>query len=194
MLCTGVAGAASAEAPIEDELVIQTPVSAFIVDAVFKEFVRYAKEKWNITVKPNALHAGTPVSYERIVKWQGKPEADVFWGGESALFDKLAAQKLLTRLELSNEVWESIPGSIGKPKSIPLKDPARFWVGTALEIYGLVYHPRLLKRLGVPELKDWDDVLNPKLKGQIAQCTPAHSSHPLDHTARQGGNRSLEVS
>jgi iron(III) transport system substrate-binding protein len=40
----------------------------------------------------------------------------------------------------------------------------------------LVYHPRLLKRLGVPEIKDWDDVLNPKLKGQIAQCTPARSS------------------
>ena len=176
VLSAGVAGAASAEAPIEDELVIQTPVSAFIVDAVFKEFVRFAKEKWNITVKPNALHAGTPVSYERIVKWQGKPEADIFWGGESALFDKLAAQKLLTRLELSNEVWESIPASIGKPKSIPLKDPSRFWVGTALEIYGLVYHPRLLKRLGVPELKDWDDVLNPKLKGQVAQCTPVRSS------------------
>jgi len=176
VLSAGVAGAASAEAPIEDELVIQTPVSAFIVDSVFKEFVRYAKEKWNITIKPSAMHAGTPVSYEKIVKWQGKPEADIFWGGESALFDKLAAQKLLTRLELSNEVWESIPASIGKPKSIPLKDPSRFWVGTALEIYGLVYHPRLLKRLGVPELKDWDDVLNPKLKGQVAQCTPVRSS------------------
>ena len=176
VLSAGVAGAASTEAPIEDELVIQTPVSAFIVDAVFKEFVRFAKEKWNITVKPSAMHAGTPVSYEKIVKWQGKPEADIFWGGESALFDKLATQKLLTKLELSSEVWESIPASIGKPKSIPLKDPGRFWVGTALEIYGLVYHPRLLKRLGVPELKDWDDVLNPKLKGQVAQCTPARSS------------------
>ena len=176
VLIAGGAGVARAQPPIEDELVIQTPVSPFIVDSVFKDFVRYAKEKWNITIKPNALYAGTPLSYERIVKWQGKPEADIFWGGESALFDKLAAQKLLTKLELSNEVWESIPASIGKPKSIPLKDPGRFWVGTALEIYGLVYHPRLLKRLGVPELKEWDDVLNPKLKGQVAQCTPARSS------------------
>ena len=176
MFGAGIMGAARAQPPIEDELVIQTPVSPFIVDAVFKEFIRYAKEKWNITIKPSALHAGTPVSYERIVKWQGKPEADIFWGGESALFDKLAAQKLLTKLELSSELWESIPASIGKPKSIPLKDPGRFWVGTALEIYGLVYHPRLLKRLGVPELKEWDDVLNPKLKGQVAQCTPVRSS------------------
>lgn len=171
---TGVAGVA--HAPIEDELVIQTPVSQFIVDAVFEEFVRYAKEKWKVTVKASVLRAGTPVSYDRIVKWKGKPEADIFWGGESALFDKLAAQKLVIKLEISNEVWESIPASIGKPKQVPLKDPAGFWVGTALEIYGLVYHPRLLKRLGVAELKDWDDVLNPKLKGHVAQCTPARSS------------------
>lgn len=170
------AGVADAQAPIEDELVIQTPVSEFIVDAVFKEFVRYAREKWNVTVKARALRAGTPVSYDRIVKWKGKPEADIFWGGESALFDDLAAQKLLVRLGVPNEVWESIPASIGTPKPVPLKDPAGFWVGTALEIYGLVYHPRLLKRLGVPELKDWDDVLNPKLKGHVAQCTPVRSS------------------
>jgi len=172
----GVTSVTPVPAPIEEELIIQTPVSAFIVDAAFKEFTQYAKEKWNVTVKASALHAGTPVSYETIVKWKGKPQADIFWGGESALFDKLAAQNLVVRLELPNEVWESIPASIGKPKPVPLKDPAGYWVGTALEIYGLVYHPRLLKRLGVPEIKDWDDVLNPKLKGQIAQCTPARSS------------------
>jgi ABC-type Fe3+ transport system substrate-binding protein len=33
----------------------------------------------------------------------------------------------------------------------------------------------LLKRLGV-EIKDWDDLLNPKLKGHVAQCTPDRSS------------------
>jgi len=26
------------------------------------------------------------------------------------------------------------------------------------------------------EIKDWDDLLNPKLKGHIAQCTPDRSS------------------
>jgi ABC-type Fe3+ transport system substrate-binding protein len=48
-------------------------------------------------------------------------------------------------------------------------------VGTTLEPYGLIYQPKLAKRLGV-EIKDWDDLLNPKLKGQIAQCTPDRSS------------------
>jgi len=45
-----------------------------------------------------------------------------------------------------------------------------------LEPYGLVYHPKLLAKLGVPEPKDWDDLLHPKLKGHVAQCAPTRSS------------------
>jgi len=168
-----VAGGAAA---IEDELVIQTPMSAFVVDSMLKEFVQFARDKWNVTLKTRVLRAGTPVSYEAIRKWAGQPEADVFWGGEPALFNDLAGQKLLTKLDVAGEVWESIPPSIGAPLPIPLKDPAHFWVGSALEAYGLVYSPRLLKKLGVPEIHEWDDVLHPKLKGQVAQCTPTRSS------------------
>ena len=163
-------------APIEDELVVQTPVSAFIVEAMLKEFSAYAKERWGVTLRTRAQRAGTPVSYERIVGWKGQPEADIFWGGEPALFHSLADQKLLTRLELPSDLWEAIPASIGTPRPIPLKDVNRSWVGTALEVYGIAYSPRLLKKLGVPEPREWDDVLNPKLKGAVAQCTPPRSS------------------
>ena len=173
-------GPARAQAPgaaqIEGELNLITPISKFIHDASLKAFADYAKEKWNVTVKVNAIPAGTPVAYGRIVEWKGKPEADIFWGGESALFEKLADQKLLQKLEISRAAWESIPASIGKPKPIPLKDKDGYWVGTALEPYGLVFHPRRLQRLGVAELKDWEDLLNPKLKGEVAQCAPTRSS------------------
>ena len=169
------AGPAAAQ-QIEDELVLITPVSKFIHDAALKAFAEYAKEKWGITVKTNALAAGTPVAYGRIVEWKGRPEADIFWGGESALFDDLAEKKLMAKLELSKEAWDSIPATIGKPKPIFLKDPKGFWAGTALEPYGLVYHPRLLQRLGIAEPKDWDDLLSSKLKGNVAQCAPTRSS------------------
>ena len=107
---------------------------------------------------------------------EGQAGGGHFLGGESALFEKLAEQKLLQKLEISRAAWESIPASIGKPKPIPLKDKDGYWVGTALEPYGLVYHPRRLQRLGVAELKDWEDLLNPKLKGEVAQCAPTRSS------------------
>jgi iron(III) transport system substrate-binding protein len=176
MVLLGAGGAAFAQAPIEDELVLITPVSKFVFDGALKAFAQYAKEKWNVSVKTNAIPAGTPVAYGRIVEWKGKPEADIFWGGESALFEKLQDQKLIVKLELSKDAWDSIPASIGQPKPIPLKDKDGYWVGTALEPYGLVYHPRLLKRLGVPDLKDWEDLLHPKLKGNVAQCAPTRSS------------------
>jgi len=167
---------AQGAAPIEGELNLITPVSKFIHDAALKAFADYAKERWNVTVKVSAIPAGTPVAYGRIVEWKGKPEADIFWGGESALFEKLAEQQLLQKVEIGRPVWDSVPASIGKPKPIPLKDKDGYWIGTALEPYGLVYNPKRIQRLGVPEPKEWDDLLNPKLKGEVAQCAPTRSS------------------
>ena len=172
----GWVGPATAQAPIESELALITPVSKFIHDAALKAFAEYAKEKWNIAVKVSAIPAGTPVAYGRITEWKGKPDVDIFWGGESALFEKLAEQKLLQKVEISKEAWDSIPAAIGKPKPIPLKDKDGYWVGTALEPYGLVYHPKRIQRLGIPEPKEWEDLLHPKLKGEVAQCAPTRSS------------------
>ncbi|HEY4998555.1 MAG TPA: extracellular solute-binding protein [Usitatibacter sp.] len=171
-------GRAQAQAPqgIEDELTLITPVAKTLTDPALADFAKYAKERWGVTVKTSALAAGTPVAYGQIVEWKGRPNADIFWGGESALYDKLAEQGLLAKLDLPKAVMDAIPASIGKPKPIPLKDPKGYWTGTVLEPYGIVYHPRLYQRLGLPPPKDWDDLLNPKLKGQVAQCAPTRSS------------------
>lgn len=170
-----IAGPAAAQ-QVESELVLITPVAKTLTDPSLAEFVKYAKEKWNVTVKASALAAGTPVAYGQIVEWKGRPQADIFWGGESALFDKLAEQKLLAPLNLPKATMDAIPATIGKPKPIYLKDPKGFWTGTVLEPYGIVYHPKLFARLGLPAPKDWDDLLNPKLKGNVAQCAPTRSS------------------
>jgi ABC-type Fe3+ transport system substrate-binding protein len=171
-----ISGSARAQATIEAELTLITPVSRFIHDAALAEFTQYAQEHWKLKLKTHVLAAGTPVAYTRIVEWKGRPEVDIFWGGESALFDKLAEQKLIAPLHLAKATVDAIPPTIGKPKPIFLKDPRGYWTGTALEPYGLVYHPKLLERLGVAPIKDWDDLLNPKLRGQIVQCAPTRSS------------------
>jgi ABC-type Fe3+ transport system substrate-binding protein len=160
---------------IENELYLITPVSKDVHDPALKAFAAYAQKKWNIQVKTSAIPKGTPVAYGQILEWKGRPQADIFWGGEGTLFDNLAAEKLLEPAKISKKVLDEIPATIGKPVGLPLKDPKGFWVGTTLEPYGLIYQPKLLKRLGVT-IKNWDDLLNPKLKGQIAQCTPDRSS------------------
>jgi ABC-type Fe3+ transport system substrate-binding protein len=160
---------------IENELYLITPVSKDVHDPALKAFASYAKKKWNLDVKTSAIPKGTPVAYGQILEWKGRPQADIFWGGEGTLFDNLALEGLLEAIKIPKKMWDEIPATIGKPVGLPLKDPKKFWVGTTLEPYGLIYQPTLLKRLGVT-IKDWDDLLNPKLKGQIAQCTPDRSS------------------
>ena len=160
---------------IENELYLITPVSKDVHDPALKAFAAYAKKKWNLDLKTSAIPKGTPQCYGQILEWKGRPQADVFWGGEGTLFDNLAAEKLLDPLKISKKMSNEIPATIGKPVGLPLKDPKGFWVGTTLEPYGLIYQPKLLQRLGVT-IKTWDDLLNPKLKGQIAQCTPDRSS------------------
>ncbi len=160
---------------IENEFYLITPVSKDVHDPALKAFAAYAKKKYNVDVKTSAMPQGTPVAYGQIMEWRGKPQADVFWGGEGTLFDSLAEQGLLDQVQIPKQMWDEIPATIGKPIGLPLKDDKKFWVGTTLEPYGLIYQPKLLQRLGV-SIKDWDDLLNPKLKGQIAQCTPDRSS------------------
>lgn len=178
-LLLGPGGAVDARAqtayPIEGELVLLATIPKRMSDAALEAFKAYAVKKWGISLKVSSLHAGTPVAYGRVIEWKGKPEADIFWGGESALYDDLARKGLLEKLILPKEVWEAIPASIAKPRPIPVKDPNGFWVGSAFQVYGLVYNERLIERMGV-SIKDWDDLLNPKLKGSVAQCAPTRSS------------------
>src|SRR5512134_2943408 len=166
----------AAAQPIEDELVLITPVGKSLSDPALAEFRKHAKQSWNVDVRTSALAAGTPLAYGRIVEWAGRPQADLFWGGESALYDRLATQRLLAPLELPKAVTDGIPDRLGRPKPVSLKDPNGFWVGTVLESCGIAYHPRLLRRLGVPPPTDWDDLLDPRLKGNVAQAPPTRSS------------------
>jgi iron(III) transport system substrate-binding protein len=175
-LLAGLLMTGAAAQPIEDELVLITPVGKSLSDPALAEFRKYARQRWNVELKTSAISAGTPVAYGRILEWGGRPQADLFWGGESALYDRLAAQNLLAPLELPRTLTDAIPQMLGKPKPVSLKDPKGYWIGTVLESCGIAYHPRLLARLGVPPPKDWDDLLDPRLKGQVAQVPPTRSS------------------
>jgi len=161
---------------IENELVLITPVAKGLTDSALAEFSKYARERWGIMVRTSALAAGAPIAYGRIIEWSGRPGADIFWGGETALYDRLAGQGLIAKLDLPQELADTIPARIGKPKPVLLKDPKGFWIGTLLEPCGIVYHPKVFQRLGLSPPQDWDDLLHPKLKGNVAQSAPTRSS------------------
>ncbi|MDP2956982.1 MAG: hypothetical protein Q8N53_11230, partial [Longimicrobiales bacterium] len=118
-----------AQVTIEDRLVLITPVARTVADPTAAAFSEFARRQFGTTVRVTVVSAGTPVAYGRIREWGGRPEADVFWGGEPALFDDLADRKLLVPHEVPEAVLRDIPATIGTPKPIRLKDPKGFWVG-----------------------------------------------------------------
>jgi len=167
---------AQPEAPIERELVILATIPKRMSDAAIAAFRAHAQQRWGIGVTVNTLSAGTPIAYGRIVEWKGRPDADVFWGGESTLYDDLGGKGLLAPLAVPPALWDTIPAEIGRPKPVPIKDPRRLWVGSAAQVYGLVYNERLYERMGLAAPKDWNDLFHPRLRGLIAQCAPTRSS------------------
>jgi len=176
MLMTSMITAAPVK--IEAELNILTPVAIFVSDAALKGFVAWAKAKYGVDVKVSNTSKGTQIAAGMIREWGANPQADIVWGGETIIFDGLAADGFLIKHEAPQALLDKIPASMGTPKPLPLKDPKGYWTGTALEPYGLVYNEGLvIRRLRVAAPTTWDDILsNPKFKGQIAQCTPDNSS------------------
>ncbi|WP_145928562.1 extracellular solute-binding protein [Termitidicoccus mucosus] len=49
------------------------------------------------------------------------------------------------------------------------------WIGTVLSSYGIVANLDALARLGVPQPRQWEDLKNPRLAGEIALADPTKS-------------------
>jgi ABC-type Fe3+ transport system substrate-binding protein len=56
-------------------------------------------------------------------------------------------------------------------------DPQGRWVGTVLSNYGILYSRESLARLGVDEApREWTDLQDPRLRGEVALADPTRSS------------------
>jgi iron(III) transport system substrate-binding protein len=103
---------------------------------------------------------------------------DVFFGGGQPDFSRQARQGRLARLE----VFSKHPEWFGEGKLIPEQwtgeiyfDASRTWVGCCLAQFGIAYNPGVLKRIGAPMPRRWDDLGDPRLAGGVALADPSKS-------------------
>lgn len=161
---------------LEDRLVVMTPIPREVADAVADRFAEHTRQRYGAPVRPTLVSLGGPTMYARVLEWRGRPEADLLWASEAEVLDDLVARRLLVLHELPEALVREVPQAIGEPRAIPLRDGRGYWIGTALTSAGIVYHPRLLRRLGVDPPRDWDDLLDCRLRGQVVQTTPDRSA------------------
>ena len=83
--------------------------------AALDAFKPWAKAKYGVDVKTNYTSKGTQLAVGMIREWGSNPQADVVWGGETVLYDLLAADGFLIKHEASQELLDRIPATMARP-------------------------------------------------------------------------------
>ena len=157
----------------ENVLVLITPSNPNLLDAVTKAFKQYAKEKLGVDVDVKAIRVGSPEAMNRIIAWAGKPEADIYFGGDLIYHWKVKARGLLESYKPMSEYYDRIPPTF---LGFPIKDLDEMWHPKLWWGHGFMYNTEVLKRLGLEPPKSWEELLDPKWKDLIVMCTPSRSS------------------
>lgn len=109
------------------------------------------------------LSSGETVA--RLDSAKDNPEFDVWHGGPVDGFGAAAEKGLI-------EAYDS-PTAAAIPAKY--KDPEHYWTGVYIGVLGFCSNQEVLNQLGVEVPDSWDDLLDPKLKGQISTAHPSTS-------------------
>ena len=101
---------------------------------------------------------------------------DVLYGGGVDPFYELKKDGLLARCDLPPDILAAIPPQLN---GMPIRDPDNEWFGASLSGFGIVTNDRARGVLGLPAVRQWNDLADPRLAGWISACDPRASSSAL---------------
>ncbi|MBP3931457.1 MAG: ABC transporter substrate-binding protein [Peptostreptococcaceae bacterium] len=128
-------------------------------DQIFGKFT----EETGINVEFIDMSSGEVLS--RIKAENGKPMADVWFGGGADSFMAAAEAGLLEGYKSAEA--ETVPDAY--------KDENGYWTGTSLVSVGFMVNEELLKEKGLEAPQTWEDLADPQYKGEIMMADPAIS-------------------
>ncbi|PID98622.1 MAG: iron ABC transporter substrate-binding protein [Actinomycetales bacterium] len=133
------------------------------LEQVCQAWTEKFQEKTGIKTKFVRMSSGETVA--RLSATKNNPEFDVWHGGPADGYSAAFADGLL-------EAYTS-PEAEKIPAEYKSKDGS--WTGVYVGVLGFCSNGKKLKELGVEAPKSWDDLLNPKLKGQVESAHPSTS-------------------
>lgn len=157
---TAASATESTAAKLTGDLVIYCPHPLEFIEPLVSEFESVSG------IKVEVIAAGTGELLKRVESEQANPLGDIFWGGslstmtpEMALFENYQS----VNEEFVQEGMKNVEGPLTRFTDIP----SVLMVNTDL--------------IGDIEIKGYEDLLNPALKGKIAMCDPSKSSSSYEH-------------
>ncbi len=177
LLCLTVIWNCQSTEQTQDQLIIISPHPESIESEFGSNFERWYEEQTGKPVKTDWRDVGGTSSNYRFIadEYKRKPDGigiDIFFGGGTDSYLRLAEMDLLTPYKLPDEQLKQIPQSY---HGIPVYDPQYRWYGAALSSFGIMYNDQLRKIEKLPEVKKWEDLGNPALINQIGAADPRES-------------------
>ena len=131
-----------------------------------REMLTAFKEQFeaaNPGVTVETVDMGSQEVYERIRSERANPQADVWWGAPSTLFQQAAGDSLLAAF---TPTWAgALPAEA--------RNAAGLWHGNYLTPEVIAYNSAAVPAAEAPQ--DWDDVLDPRWKGKVLIRDPMAS-------------------
>jgi iron(III) transport system substrate-binding protein len=137
------------EKKLEEKIVVYSPHGKDIL----QQFEQKFEAEYNVDVE--WLDLGSQEVLDRIRSEKNNPQADVWWGAPSVMFNQAKSEGLL----------ESYKPSYADSLDAKFHDPDWYWSGTSQTPEVIMYNTKLLKKEEAPQ--DWDELLDPKWNDEI---------------------------
>ena len=165
----------------DNEVVVISPHSDEIKDETARAFTSWHQKKYGqpATIRWREAGGGSSQIVRLLrAEFKSNPSAgiDILYGGGVDPFLELEKDNLLTRYDPPADVLAKIPATLN---GIPLVDPNHEWFAAALSGFGIITNERAREAVGLPVVRKWADLTNPRLAGWISASDPRASGSAL---------------
>jgi ABC-type Fe3+ transport system substrate-binding protein len=165
----------------EDEVIVISPHWDGIKEETSRAFSAWHEKKYGEPAAIRWREAGGGTS--QIVRflraeYQTNPSAgiDVLYGGGVDPFRELEKDGLLTRYDPPAGILAQIPARLN---GMEIFDSDHEWFGAALSGFGIITNERARQAVGLPEIRTWAGLTDPRLAGWISASDPRASGSAL---------------
>lgn len=160
-----------------DELVILSPHWEGIRFEMARDFRSYYHEKTGKDISIRWLDVGGASDIVKYIKSEfaskkDSIEADLVFGGGTDPFIELKRAGFLASFSLPQELLSQIPPELN---GVPLYDSQHQWHATALSTFGILSNKEVIRRMNLPEVREWKDLARSELHSWIGAADPRKS-------------------
>ncbi len=147
------------------ELIIVSPHWEGIQYEFTRAFENHHRTRTGETVRLRWRDLGGTSQIEKAINslFEINPQSagiDIFFGGGIDPFESQKARGQLAPFQLPKEVLDALPKEVG---GFPIVDEDFMFYGSALSSFGILENLRVVKIMGLPPVKVWDDLCDPRL-------------------------------